>query len=62
MVESLLAFAGAAVLIAMSPGPSTVVIMRESVRSGRRGGLAVVLGNEAGVLVWGMVAAVGLRR
>ncbi|MGW5416177.1 LysE family translocator [Actinomadura geliboluensis] len=60
MVESLLAFAGAAVLIAMAPGPSTVVIMRESVRSGRRGGLAVVLGNEAGVLVWGLAAAVGL--
>jgi threonine/homoserine/homoserine lactone efflux protein len=60
MVESLLAFAGAAVLIAMAPGPSTVVIMRESVRSGRRGGLAVVLGNETGVLVWGLAAAVGL--
>ncbi|NEA25045.1 LysE family translocator [Actinomadura bangladeshensis] len=60
MVESLLAFAGAAVLIAMAPGPSTVVIMRESVRSGRRGGLAVVLGNESGVLVWGVAAAVGL--
>ncbi|WP_301177165.1 LysE family translocator [Actinomadura geliboluensis] len=60
MVESLLAFAGAAVLIAMAPGPSTVVIMRESVRSGRRGGLAGVLGNEAGVLVWGLAAAVGL--
>ncbi|QKW36400.1 LysE family translocator [Actinomadura sp. NAK00032] len=60
MVESLLAFAGAAVLIAMAPGPSTVVIMRESVRSGRRGGFAVVLGNEAGVLVWGAAAAVGL--
>ncbi|NKZ08447.1 LysE family translocator [Actinomadura latina] len=60
MVESLLAFAGAAVLIAMAPGPSTVVIMRESVRSGRRGGLLVVLGNETGVLVWGVAAAVGL--
>lgn len=60
MVESLLAFAGAAVLIAMAPGPSTVVIMRESMRSGRRGGLAVVLGNESGVLVWGVAAAVGL--
>ncbi|MFA1543662.1 LysE family translocator [Actinomadura monticuli] len=60
MVESLLAFAGAAVLIAMAPGPSTVVIMRQSVRSGRRGGLATVLGNEAGVLVWGVAAAVGL--
>ncbi|MFI0408977.1 LysE family translocator [Actinomadura sp. 3N508] len=60
MLESLIAFAGAAVLIAMAPGPSTVVIMRESMRSGRRGGLAAVLGNETGVLVWGVAAAVGL--
>ncbi|TQM69296.1 threonine/homoserine/homoserine lactone efflux protein [Actinomadura hallensis] len=60
MTESLIAFAGAAVLIAMAPGPSTVVILRESVRSGRRAGLATVLGNEAGVLAWGLAAAVGL--
>jgi threonine/homoserine/homoserine lactone efflux protein len=60
MLASLIAFVGAAVLIAMAPGPSTVVIMRESMRSGRRGGLATVLGNETGVLVWGVAAAVGL--
>ncbi|MGP4028125.1 LysE family translocator [Actinomadura sp. 3N407] len=60
MLETLVAFVGAAVLIAMAPGPSTVVIMRQSMRSGRRGGLATVLGNEAGVLVWGVAAAVGL--
>ncbi|WP_396449528.1 LysE family translocator [Actinomadura sp.] len=60
MVESLLAFVGAAVLVAMVPGPSTVVIMRESMRSGRRCGLATVLGNETGVLLWGLAAAVGL--
>ncbi|TYB41380.1 LysE family translocator [Actinomadura chibensis] len=60
MLGSLVAFAGAAVLIAMAPGPSTVVIMRVSVRSGRRAGLAAVLGNETGVLVWGVAAAVGL--
>lgn len=60
MLESLIAFAGAAVLIAMAPGPSTVVIMRQSMRSGRRAGLATVLGNESGVLLWGVAAAVGL--
>ncbi|WP_329090401.1 LysE family translocator [Actinomadura citrea] len=60
MLESLFAFAGAAVLIAMAPGPSTVVIMRQSMRSGRRAGLATVLGNETGVLLWGVAAAVGL--
>ncbi|WP_021597731.1 LysE family translocator [Actinomadura welshii] len=60
MLESLVAFAGAAVLIAMVPGPSTVVIMRASMRSGRRAGVVTALGNEAGVLAWGVAAAVGL--
>ncbi|MFC5746537.1 LysE family translocator [Actinomadura rugatobispora] len=60
MLESLIAFTGAAVLIAMVPGPSTVVIMRSSVLSGRRAGLAAVLGNETGVLLWGLAAALGL--
>ncbi|WP_026401725.1 LysE family translocator [Actinomadura rifamycini] len=58
--ETLLAFTGAAVLIAMAPGPSTVVIMRTSMLSGRRAGLAAVLGNETGVLAWGLAAAAGL--
>ncbi|XVQ07539.1 LysE family translocator [Spirillospora sp. CA-255316] len=60
MLESLIAFTGAAILIAMVPGPSTVVIMRSSMLSGRRAGLAAVLGNEAGVLAWGLAAALGL--
>jgi threonine/homoserine/homoserine lactone efflux protein len=60
MRESLLAFAAAATLIAMAPGPSTVVIMRESVVGGRRAGLVTTLGNEVGVLVWGLAAALGL--
>ncbi|MBO2454743.1 LysE family translocator [Actinomadura barringtoniae] len=60
MLQSLIAFVGAAFLIAMAPGPSTVVIMRQSMRSGRRAGLVTTLGNETGVLVWGVAAAVGL--
>ncbi|MFI0446071.1 LysE family translocator [Actinomadura sp. 6N118] len=59
MLESLLAFTGAAFLIAMAPGPSTVVIMRQSMRS-RRAGVLTTLGNEAGVVVWGVAAALGL--
>jgi threonine/homoserine/homoserine lactone efflux protein len=60
MLQSLIAFVGAAFLIAMAPGPSTVVIMRQSMRSGRRAGLVTTLGNETGVLVWGVAAALGL--
>ncbi|MEV0405177.1 LysE family translocator [Actinoallomurus sp. NPDC050550] len=60
MLQSLILFVGAAFVVAMVPGPSTAVIVRESVRSGRRAGVAVMLGNEAGVLLWGMAAVFGL--
>ncbi len=60
MWAHLLIFCGAAVLVAMVPGPSTAVILRQAVRSGRRAGLSAMLGNETGVLLWGIAAAFGL--
>lgn len=60
MFNTLIPFVGASVLVAMVPGPSTVVVLRESVVSGRRAGTAAVLGNETGVLLWGLAAALGL--
>ncbi|MFF4500820.1 LysE family translocator [Streptomyces sp. NPDC001401] len=59
MLSTLLAFLGACTLIAASPGPSTVLIIKQSLRS-RRSGVLTVLGNETGVFVWGVVAAFGL--
>lgn len=59
MLSTLLPFLGACLLVAMSPGPSTVLIIRHSLRS-RRSGFMVVLGNETGVFIWGVVAALGL--
>jgi threonine/homoserine/homoserine lactone efflux protein len=59
MLSSLLAFLGACTLIAASPGPSTMLIIRQSLHS-RRAGFLTVLGNETGVFIWGVVAALGL--
>jgi threonine/homoserine/homoserine lactone efflux protein len=59
MLSTPLAFLGACTLIAASPGPSTVLIIKESLRS-RRAGFLTVLGNETGVFVRGVVAALGL--
>jgi threonine/homoserine/homoserine lactone efflux protein len=60
MLASIVPFVGAAFLIAMVPGPSTAVILRRAVMNGRRTGMATVLGNECGVLLWGLAAAFGL--
>src|SRR5262245_57374973 len=60
MIQTLFAFAGAAAVVALVPGPSTAIIIRQSVVSGRRAGVAAMLGNESGVLLWGLAAAFGL--
>ncbi|WP_331767124.1 LysE family translocator [Embleya sp. NBC_00896] len=59
MTHTLLAFIGACTLIAASPGPSSVLIIRHSLQS-RRSGFLAVLGNETGVFIWGLAAAFGL--
>ncbi|MGN9844202.1 LysE family translocator [Nonomuraea sp. H19] len=56
----LLAFAGACILVAMVPGVSTAIILRQTLRAGRGSGLAATLGNETGILLWGLAAAFGL--
>ncbi|MEU9886309.1 LysE family translocator [Sphaerisporangium sp. NPDC051011] len=60
MLSGLIAFAIASLLVSMIPGPTTVVILRQSVRAGRSAGVATVLGNETGWLVWCLTAAFGL--
>lgn len=60
LLPNVLACAGAALLLAIVPGPSTAVILREMLRSGRRAALAATLANELGALVWALTAAVGL--
>ncbi|MFF7245319.1 LysE family translocator [Embleya sp. NPDC008237] len=59
MTHTLLAFLGACTLIAASPGPSSILIIRHSLHS-RRAGFLAVLGNETGVFIWGLAAAFGL--
>ncbi|MGK5559342.1 LysE family transporter, partial [Actinomadura kijaniata] len=59
MFTTLIAFLGACTLIAASPGPGTMLIIRKSLQS-RRAGFLTVLGNETGVFVWGLAAAFGL--
>ncbi|MEU7531324.1 LysE family translocator [Saccharothrix sp. NPDC042600] len=59
MWSSLAAFVAASFLIALSPGPGTALVLRQSVR-GRAGALATVAGMEVGVAVWAVAAALGL--
>jgi threonine/homoserine/homoserine lactone efflux protein len=58
-VENIVAFIAASFLIALSPGPGTAMVLRQSVH-GRKAALATVFGMEVGVACWAVAAALGL--
>lgn len=58
--SGLLAFLLASLLLAMVPGVGTAMLLRQSVRGGRRGALATVAGMEVGVAFWALAAGLGL--
>ncbi len=59
-LDTLTAFFGVAVLLALVPGPDNVFVLLQSAQRGWRAGMAVVLGLCAGVLVHTAAVALGL--
>jgi threonine/homoserine/homoserine lactone efflux protein len=60
MLTTLLAFAGAAILLAMAPGPNTAVIFRQALRGGRPAAWAATAGIQCGLFFWAVATAFGL--
>lgn len=56
----LAAFLGTSLLLVLSPGPDTMLILRYTIGSGRGAGLATVAGVQAGLAVHTLAAVVGL--
>jgi threonine/homoserine/homoserine lactone efflux protein len=46
--------------IAMVPGPTTAVVLRQTLRSGRGSAFAATVANQVGLLFWAVAATVGL--
>jgi threonine/homoserine/homoserine lactone efflux protein len=55
-----LSFAVVAGLVTIIPGLDTAMVLRSAITDGRRQGFATALGINAGCLVWGAAAAVGV--
>lgn len=55
-----LAFVLTCTAIAMTPGPAFSVIVDQALRSGRIAGVAAVLGNTSGLVVWATASGLGL--
>jgi threonine/homoserine/homoserine lactone efflux protein len=59
-MRSLTEFLVIAVVVTFTPGPATANVLRVAARDGRRAALSVIVGNSAGVLMWGVLSAVGV--
>ena len=58
--DDLLLFAGAALLMVLTPGPNMIYLISRSICQGRRAGVISLLGVVAGFLVHMFAAAIGL--
>ncbi len=56
----LLAFAGVALVISISPGPDMALVLRNTVRGGRSAGFRTVGGIAVGLFVWATMSALGV--
>lgn len=59
-VHELLLFAGAALLMVLSPGPNMIYLISRSICQGRKAGVISLLGVVTGFLVHMLAAAIGL--
>jgi len=59
-LETLVAFFGVAVILALTPGPDNIFVLLQSAQRGWRAGLAVVVGLCSGILVHTAAVALGL--
>jgi len=60
MTTALLGFALAATLLILAPGPDSMLVMRNSLRGGRRMGVCTAAGTLTGLLSWALAATLGL--
>jgi threonine/homoserine/homoserine lactone efflux protein len=60
VLAAVLAFAGVAAVINVTPGLDTMLVLRTSVAGGRATGLVSGLGVNTGCLAWGVAAAAGV--
>jgi threonine/homoserine/homoserine lactone efflux protein len=60
VLSAFLTFMPTAALLIVAPGPDSLLVLRNSARGGRRGGVATAAGTVTGLLVWAAAAALGL--
>lgn len=59
-VHSVWEFLLVALVVTLTPGPATALVLRVAARDGRRAALGTVAGNSTGVLLWASLSALGV--
>jgi threonine/homoserine/homoserine lactone efflux protein len=59
-VHSVAGFLVVALVVTLTPGPATALMLRVAARDGRRAAIEATVGNSVGVLVWGCLSALGV--
>ena len=60
MTTALLGFALASTLVILAPGPDSMLVMRNTMRGGRRAGWVTACGTLSGLTIWALAGALGL--
>jgi threonine/homoserine/homoserine lactone efflux protein len=60
VTTALLGFAAASTLLILAPGPDSMLVMRNTMRGGRRAGWTTACGTMSGLAIWALAAALGL--
>jgi threonine/homoserine/homoserine lactone efflux protein len=56
----LLAFVPIALLLTITPGAATALVVRSAATGGRRRALSTIVGNEVGVVTWALLSVLGI--
>ncbi len=59
-MHSLPGFLLVAVVVTLTPGPATALVLRVAARDGRRAAMGAVLGNSIGIFGWACLSALGV--
>ena len=60
LLQIIPAFALTALLLAVVPGQGVAMVLRQSLIGGKRAAFYSVFGNSSGLIIWGVLSAVGL--
>jgi threonine/homoserine/homoserine lactone efflux protein len=60
VLRALLTFLPVALLLTLTPGAGTAMVVRSAVRGGQRRATATIIGNSLGIVAWAGFAAVGI--